>query len=74
MTQKCFNCIYYEDCKRGQQMIEELLEMTDDQAAVLLENLLNQIEVPRGPRKVYLVNAYQIALLKAIKRLRGDND
>lgn len=55
-------------------MIEEMQKMTDDQAAALLENLLNNIQAPRRNGKVYLVNAYQIALLKAIKRLRGEND
>lgn len=50
---------------------ETLLNMTDEQAAEILENTFNCIIVSRGNNKTFLTSVYIVALVKAIKKLRG---
>ena len=51
---------------------EALINMTDEQAADILENIHLGINGGRGNGKTFLLHAYQIALGKAIKKLRGE--
>lgn len=52
---------------------EKLLNMTDEQAANILESYQIFIMGGRGCGKSFLSTAYNIALIKAIKRLREKN-
>lgn len=49
---------------------EKLLNMTDEQAADILENTILHYCGGRGSGKTLISNAYSIAMIKAINKLR----
>lgn len=57
-----------------EKTLDSLLDMTNEEAADIIQNMLNHAVWPRGNGKSMLMLSRAAALLKAIEVLRGERN